>query len=258
MTVPSPPSPPAPAPAKKGLSPLAWVGIGCGALLVLGAIALSVAVYGVGSFVKKEAKKFEDNPVMAAAELMVRVNPDYELVSKDVEKNTLTIRNVKTGDVATLRADDVKEGRFSVTTEEGTVEADFGTAKPGEGTIEFKGTKGERSTFEIGPGAGKVPSWMPSYPRGKIEGSFSADTPDGRTTTFTLTTSDGVKDVLDFYERELETRGLAARKTSLDSEGQTVGGTVTGESGDRKRMANVVVSRSGGSTQAMLNVTEKP
>jgi hypothetical protein len=248
MTVPSPP----PAPAKKGLSPLAWVGIGCGVILLLGSIAFAVFVYGVGSFVKKEAKKFEENPVMAAAELALRFNPDYELVSKDEEKNTLTIRNVKTNEVVTLSAEEIKEGRFTVTTEEGTMRVDS------SGEVRVKGKEGESASYEFGAGAAKAPSWMPTYPGGKAEGSFSAQTPEGQATTFTMTTSDGVKNVLDFYERELKAAGLTVNKTSLDANGETTGGTVTGESGDGRRTATVVVSRSGGGTQAMVNVMEKP
>lgn len=245
MTVPSPP----PAPAKKGLSPLAWVGIGCGVILLLGAIAFAGFLF----FVKQQADKLSKNPVMAAAELAVKFHPDYELVSKDEDKSTLTVKNVKTGEVVTLNAEDIKEGRWTVTTDQGTMEVDTSG-----GEVRVKGKEGESATFEFGGGAAKAPSWMPTYPGGKAEGSFSANTPEGRATTFTMTTSAGVKEVLDFYERELKTAGLSVKKTSLDTNGETTGGTVSGESGDGKRTANVVVSRSGGSTQAMVNVMEKP
>ena len=255
MTVSSPPPPPqAPTPAKKGLSPLAWVGIGCGAVLVLGAIAFAGFLF----FVKQQADKLSKNPVMATAEIAVKLHPDYELVAKDEEKSTLTVKNVKTGEVVTLNAADVSEGRWSVTTDKGTVEADLGTSSPGSGKIEFKDPEGRRATLEAGTGAAKAPSWMPTYPRGKAEGWFTADTPEGRSTSFSVTTSDGVKEVLDFYQRELEAAGLAAKTSSLDSDGVTVGGTVTGESSDGKRVATIVVSRSASSTQAMVNATDKP
>src|SRR5689334_16038358 len=85
MTVQSPPpSYPPPAP-KKGMGPLAWIGIGCGVILVIGVIAM----FAVGFFVKRQVDKFEDNPAMAAATLAVKLNPDLELVSSDAEKNKI-------------------------------------------------------------------------------------------------------------------------------------------------------------------------
>ncbi|HSF39476.1 MAG TPA: hypothetical protein VLT87_06755, partial [Thermoanaerobaculia bacterium] len=115
MTVQSPP----PAP-KKGLGPLAWVGIGCGALLVIGVVAM----FAVGYIAKRQLDKFEDNPAMAAATLAVRLNPELELVKADEENNTLTVKNKKTGEVVTLSAEDIKEGKFTVTTDEGTTTFD--------------------------------------------------------------------------------------------------------------------------------------
>src|ERR1700712_1765267 len=99
---PVPPPPGSPQPPKKALSPLAWVGIGCAVLFVIALLALG-GIGAIGSyFIKKQADKFEKNPTMAAAEMVVRLNPDLELVSSDEKTNTLTIKDKKTGEVTTL------------------------------------------------------------------------------------------------------------------------------------------------------------
>jgi hypothetical protein len=98
VSSPVPPPPGSPQAPKKGLSPLAWVGIGCAVLFVLGLLVLGGIVGVGGYFAKKAAAKFEKNPTMAAAEMVVRLNPDLELVSSDEKTNTLTIKDKKTGE----------------------------------------------------------------------------------------------------------------------------------------------------------------
>lgn len=79
---------------KKGLSPLVWIGIGCGGLLLVGAVVLSVGGY----FAVKTASDFVgDNPAAAAAEAIVRINPELELVESDREGGTITVRESSTG-----------------------------------------------------------------------------------------------------------------------------------------------------------------
>ena len=59
-------TPPPPAPAKKkGLPPLAWVGIGCGALVVIALIVFAVGSWLVAKKVRDVAGEFEANPAMA-------------------------------------------------------------------------------------------------------------------------------------------------------------------------------------------------
>src|SRR6185436_16840912 len=97
MTVASPPPPPgAPAP-KKGMGPLGWIAIGCGVIALIGILALAAG----GWFVKRQVDKYKDNPTIAAAELIVRANPDLEVVSSDPKGGTLTIKNSKTGETVT-------------------------------------------------------------------------------------------------------------------------------------------------------------
>ncbi len=74
---------------RKGLSPVAWIAIGCAGILVLAGIATFVG----GIFIFKKAKnvvqEMEDNPVLATAKLIAATNPDVELVAADEETQTV-------------------------------------------------------------------------------------------------------------------------------------------------------------------------
>src|SRR5215470_13160748 len=90
MTVQSPPPPPSPPGTpqaqKKGMGPLAWIGIGCGVIVLLGCIVMGAFFY----FVKSKADEFQKNPALSAAKLAVQLNPDLDLVSSDEKAQTLT------------------------------------------------------------------------------------------------------------------------------------------------------------------------
>src|SRR5215210_6038296 len=147
---PPPAMPPQPGPpVKKGLSPLAWIGIGCAVIAVLGMLVLGGVVAVGGYFVKKGVDKLEKNPALAAAEAFVRLNPDLDVVSTDEKAGTITIKNNKTGEVMTLNAKDVAEGRFEVETKDGKAVFDA-SGKDGNGTLKVTNEKGEVATFKAG------------------------------------------------------------------------------------------------------------
>ncbi len=244
---------PAPPPQKK-TSPLVWVGIGCGIIVVLGVIAFAIA----GWFVKRQVDKFADNPAIAAAELAVRANPELEVVESDAEAGTLTVRNKKTGEVVTWNAEDIESGKFSITTSEGTATFEGATAEQG-GTFKVTNEKGEQATFTAGAGASKnLPAWVPVYPGGTAEGSYDATSGGERSAAFTVKTADSIPKVLDFYESRLKTAGFTAEKSTFESNGTVATGTVTGTSADQKRTVNVMVSTADGQTSALVAFTEKP
>jgi hypothetical protein len=255
MTVAPPQAPP---PAKKGLSPLAWIAIGCGGILVLGVLVVGGLVMAGGLFAKKQLDKFEQNPAVAAAELIVRANPDLELVESDAEAGTLTVRDKKTGEVTTINAEDIQEGRWSVTTKEGTTTFDASGGEEG-GSMTVTNEKGETATFSAGGDApSDLPSWVPAYPGGTSQGMFRSDSEQERSASFTVQTNDSVDQVLEFYESRLKDAGLSVQKSSFENNGVVAGGTVTGTSDDQNRTVNVIVStQEGQGTQAVVSYTEK-
>lgn len=247
MTVQSPP----PAP-KKGMGPLAWVGIGCGVLVIIGVIGM----FAVGYMAKRQLDKFEDNPAMAAATIAIRLNPELELIESDAEKNTLTVKNKTTGEVVTVNAEDIKDGKITFTTKDGTTTFNGDGGEDG-GTMTVTNEKGETSTFVGGGDAPKnLPNWVPAYPGGTTSGSFDATSNNERTAAFAVTTSDSVDDVIAFYEGKLQEAGLEVQKSTYDSNGQK-GGSVTGTSSDQKRTVSVIIGTDDKGTQATVTFSDK-
>ncbi|HVF59224.1 MAG TPA: hypothetical protein VNJ70_05365 [Thermoanaerobaculia bacterium] len=229
LTPTTPPPPPVQPPKR---SPMFWVAIGCGVIILLGFLALAGMCAAGGMWFKRQASKFEQNPAVAAAELAVRANPELELVESDTEKGTITYRHKETGEVVTVNAAEFEGGKWTVETKEGT--ATFGGNAPQN-----------------------LPAWVPVYPGGSVTGNFDTTSGEGRSVAFTMTTPDSVAAVLEFYESQLQGAGLTVQKTTFDQAG-TSGGTVGGTSQDEKRSASVMVSTADGQTSAVVSFTEKP
>jgi hypothetical protein len=156
----------------------------------------------------------------------------------------------------TWNAKDIEEGRFSITTSEG--EATFETGGE-EGSFKITNEKGEEITFSGLGDTKALPSWLPAYPGGKVEGSYDATTAEGRTAAFTVTTSDPAERVLAYYDTSLQSSGLTVQKTSYESDGKVAGGTVTATGSDGKRTVNIMVSAGDdGQTTAVVTFGEKP
>ncbi|HET9226603.1 MAG TPA: hypothetical protein VFR31_08035 [Thermoanaerobaculia bacterium] len=241
-------------PGKKKISALGWVGIGCGAIVILGMIAFAGIAFMTGRFIKKHA----DNPTLAAAEVAVRMNPDLEVVESDADAGTLTVKNTKTGEVVTMNAKDIKEGKLTFTTKDGTATFDGSQNADGSGTLKVTTDKGEQVVYGATAGAPKnLPSWVPLYGNAKVEGSYDATTPEGRNAMFTVISSDSVDQVAEFYESQLEAAGLKVERSSYETEGKKAI-MLVGKTDDDKRNVSVTVATSNeGQTQAMVNFGEK-
>lgn len=249
MNVPNQPMTPAP-PPKKGLSPLAWIGIGCGVLVVL--VVVSIVVAGGWLF-----KKVSDNPTLAAAEMVIRANPDLEVVDVDRGASTMKIRNKKTGEEITMNADDIKDGKLTFETKDG--QATFEASGSGEaGSVKVTGPDGQVATFGGGAGAPQnLPSWLPVYPGGTMQGSFDSTSGNERTAAFSVTTTDPADKVLSFYEEKLKGAGLKVDRTNFDTNGMK-GGVINGTGENPVRQVGVTVgTQDDGSTSASVTFSEK-
>lgn len=247
----SPVPPGSPQQPKKGLGPLAWVGIGCGVLLVLGMMVVAAG----GWFAKKQIDKVAENPGFAAAELLVRANPDLEVVSTDRSKNTLTVKNKKTGETLTINADDANNGNWTFTNEKGET-ASFGATEEG---VKITNEKGEETTFGATPGGPKnLPSWVPVYPGGTVQGTMDSTTGEGRTLMYTVSTSNSVDEMATFYESKLKEAGMTVEKTNMSTNDQSSTSMLSGKTGDGKREMGVIISNTPDQgTQAVVTVTDK-
>ena len=109
-----------PTPTKKGLGPLAWVGIGCGGIIVLGIIAFVIIGVMAGGKIKQFAEDAQKNPTRATATAMVTVSVgQIEMVAEDDANKRYTVKEKKSGKLTTIywsektKAPVVIEGDFS-------------------------------------------------------------------------------------------------------------------------------------------------
>ena len=107
-------------PQKKGLGTLAWVGIGCGGLVVLGLIAFAVFAIVFGPKMKKLAEEAVGNPTRLVASTMVTVGGgQIEMVAEDDVNKRYTVREKRNGKLTTIywdakkNAPEVIDGDFS-------------------------------------------------------------------------------------------------------------------------------------------------
>jgi len=219
-----------PAPTPKKTSPWVWVLAGCGVLVLLVVLVLAVGGFIIGKKVKDFAKDAERNPAVAAAEMAVRFNPEIEVVDKDYDRGTITLRNKKTGEVLTMDAEDVKNGRIRFRNEKGE-EVSFeggGTGKEGQFKIS---TKDGQAT--LGSGAEvSLPSWLAEYPGAETQGAYSGADADSVSGGYTFQTEDSVQKVLDFYKDRLEGEGFKVTTSTFQQDGQVAGGSIVGEGSD--------------------------
>jgi hypothetical protein len=230
-------TPDATAPVKRGKGPLFWV-----LIIVLGLVATGViAMVGVGAFFVHKARQagldpelMRRNPAYAAARMMIASNPDVEEVSHDEATGTITVRDKRTGKVSSMSFNDLKNGRFSFSAED---------------------ENGKRATLEMGAGAGKLPSWVPTYPGATASGTISVrgsgDGENGEGGSITFTTPDAVTKVLSYYQDKAKDLGMEATFT-----GANEGGMLVLTQPDEKRSLSVMLG-GGGKTSIHIIYSEK-
>ncbi len=245
--------PPAPAPEKKKRSPLVWVLAGCGGVLVVAVLVMIVAAVFVGKKVKDFAGEMEKNPTIAAAKLVAQLNPDVEVVSTDEDAGTITLRNLKTGEIMTFDASKVKEGKISFRSGEGEEVTFQARGDEDEGSMTVESKKG---TMTFGAGTEvDIPDWIPEYAGAEVDGQFGADTPEGRTGTFSFETGDGADEVMRFYQQALEKEGFSVDRSTFERNGEVAGGMLSAR--DDGRSLTVSVSTEDGTTQVSVGFQVK-
>lgn len=265
----TPPPPPVPgtAPAKKGLPPLAWVGIGCGCLSVAAVAIFFVMTFLVvqkgkemveeatgGTSLEEFAKGLEEDPARTLAEMAVRTNPELDLLETDDEAGTITFRNNKTGEETTLNFEDIAEGRFSMTTDEGNFSIDV--VDGAEGGVTFKGPEGELR-FGGGGDLSDVPDWVPRYPGATdVQGTMHSSSADGIMGAFTGKSSDDAQSVVDHFKKVFTDEGYEIGPESMTRTGDGAFGVITGTLDDG-RSINVMVIENADGSQVTINYNHK-
>jgi hypothetical protein len=245
------------APEKKGLGTLAWLGIGCGVLVVLIVVALSLG----GLFLAKKAKDvvgdldFEGNPGLAAARMVVRLSPELEEVAVDEEAGTITIRNAKTGEEATFDFEDVKEGRIAWKVGDREVSIDASEVEGGN-VVTVTGDEGTWKLTTGADAAGELPDWVPVYPGAEPEGRTMMSSDEGVTGTFGFNTEDEVSEVISFYRSQLGDQGFAVTTNVMSGDDGDDGGLVQGGHEATKRSVTVILGTEDEATTVAITYSD--
>ena len=222
-----------PPPVARRTSPLVWILIVVLGLFVLGFLG----IVGTGFFVAHKLHQagvdtdlMRRNPAAAAARLAAMASKDVDVVSEDENAGTITLRDRHTGKTVTMSFDQAKNGRF---------------------TFSAQGDDGKTATLEFG--AGKLPSWVPSYPGSTPQVTIAAkgDSSDGAGEggNFTFTTSDSASRVLRFYQDKAREMGMQVKLTGTTQDA----GMVIATDEDSRRTLTAIIGTDGGSTT--VNVT---
>ncbi len=236
---------------KKGMGPLAWIAIGCGGIIIIGFLIFTVGGIWVAHKAKGVAEEFQKNPAMASARLVVKMNPDLELVKENDKDQTLTIRDKQTGKVGTFNLKDIKEGKFSFTNDKGETTTVNGNGGGGGLTVTGNGGK---TKFSMGSAQGmkEVPGWVPVYSNGKSTSLFNSASEGKVSGAFSVETSDAVDTVADYYENSLKKAGFkVSRQTISTDSGQTV--MLSGQSSDSSKSVTATITRDGDTTKAEIS-----
>jgi len=191
------------------MSGMAWLGIGCGTILIICVLVASLLV----GWCKRKLDDFAKNPEKAAAEMVVKLNPDLEMVSTDDTKGEMTIRNKK-GEVTTLSYKDISEGRITV--------------RDKDGNLTMLGT-GDLS---------QVPEWVPRLPNASDEISVMHTEANGKIAgMLNATTTDPIETVEEFFKSRATELGLSESNRSSFSTNGVSSLNVTYGGGDREIIA---------------------
>jgi hypothetical protein len=227
----------------KGLSPIAWIAVGCSGVLILGAVAALV----VGSFVLNKTKQLATEvkaaPVVTAAKLIAAANPEIELVEADAERRVVTFRNTGTDELYTADFDDVENGTVRFFSEDGPVSLELDSGENDDGIIRLG----------AGGSAEDVPPWVPAYTGTTPQGAITSDDYAGHWGAYTFTVGDNLQEILDFYTAELE-------KLDLEITSRTTtptGALLIAQNEDESRMMTVTASVVDDEVQVLIQYNEK-
>ncbi len=250
-------------PKKKGLPVLAWVGIGCGTIVLLVIIGL-VALGGYAVHKVKQAgfdpALWKKNPTAAAAKIVTTMNPDVEVVSTDNDSQTITLRNKKTGKTVTVDLKDVKNGKFRFFDEEGKestlmIKGNSSTEKGDSGgSMNIKTSEGNLN-ISTGAKADKLPKWVPLY-KDIVPTKVMVMTADrGTSGSYSIVVKDSVDDATQLMESKLKDEGFTVSKNSY-SVNDKKWVNISAQKGNNQSL-NVIVTNTDEGTGINITFSEK-
>ncbi len=216
---------------KKGLSGWAWAGIGCGSVLLIGVVIFVLLIGMCKRAVTEFSNDMNANPERKSAEMIIGFHPDYSVVSSNDETKQMTIKEDKTGKEMTFSYQDIADGKFAVTTSDGSA-VSFGAVD-----------------------LSKVPAWVVLPPDAKSTGGFLNVVNGKNAGVVVFTTGLTAEEVKEFFNKSWESWSTSSGSSSS----MTLNGveTVTLEKKSATQEISVMVQASGGKTTATVTYSEK-
>ena len=233
---------------KKGLGPLAWVGIGCGLLIVIAFVVMSAGLWFGGKMVKNVVEDLEENPAKTIAKGIVMANPELEMVETDDDEGTITVRFKETGEVATFDYSQIKEGKLSFESSEGKMTFDAeGADEGGVFTMET-----DEGTARLG--AGEKAAWIPDYPNAEdVQTLFSQDMGGTSGGAFSFSTYDSAAEVLAYYTKELKADGFSVQENTSMQDGEISAANLIAGDEATQRQAQISVTPEEEATRVVVS-----
>ncbi len=116
-------------PQKKGLGALAWIGIGCGGIVVLGIIGVVIFTMMFGGKLKQFAEDAQKNPTRATASVMVTTG-QFEMVAEDDANKRYTVREKRGGGLTTIYWSEKDHAPKTIPGDFTAIPAEAGTPAP--------------------------------------------------------------------------------------------------------------------------------
>lgn len=242
---------------KKGLSGLAIAGMGCGGLLLLFILVAALLVMKACNKVKEVAGDFTVNPAKAMAMIVLKSNPELDVVKTDDAKGEITVRNKKSGEVVTMSFEDIKKGKFTMKNAKGEEVSIDASDAAGKGGVVMKGPEGEVVIGGANTAAVAPPAWVPVYSNLKAQpGGMRSEKNGVIAGAFVAETADSGAKVKEFYEAKLKEAGFEIEVTSTSANGGEFN-VVAGTKDDGKSKVTAIITTENGKTGVMLNYEGK-
>jgi len=247
--------PPNVQPVAKKKSPWLFIGLGCLGLVLVAIVGTVVLVGWGANKVAQVAKDAGMNPEQFAAELIVKANPDLELVRSVPNEKTITIRQKSTGEEITLSFADIAAGKFSIKQKGKEISIDS-QSQAGGGVITV--TEDDKTTqITTSTAATKLPAWLPSTPSLRFaEGGYQITENGVASGLATATSSESVATLHAFYKAELEKEGFAVEENKIDV-GEVEVATLQATHGNDGRNLTLTIQKSKDASEAQLSFIYK-
>ncbi len=224
------------------MGPVAWLMMA----LLIGGLVLGAAAVGVTySLVRaalqtpKSERKAEHGD-LALARLLTSRYPELEVISVDLANNRVTLRDRKSGKVATQDIESARNGEFHFAEQSQPLAQRAGSTPPGA-----PDSAGEKPL--------RLPDWIPSYPFSQPRG----ETPQPDAGSFRFETRDSVSEVLSFYQEALKQEGFQITAVGTDSEAPGVRGSLTAIDAHANRSVTIEISAGASASRVAVRYAAK-